>query len=377
VQDRRDYRWRERGDRRRARSLDEWRRSRETQSQGQDQRQDSGQALARDRGDDRSRESYDRRRARYDEWRRARYEDGRRAREQREDGTRRREAARGDAALRPGRGGPFAAVVEKLVRGCGQQGAEFENWPFDAIAQTVGGDEAQRKALEGLRENAKAAAQRLAADCPQDVPAAPSARLEAVEQGIDAALKAFDKVEPALATFYGALDDEQKARLYRDMAAPAATARETTPRREAQDDRRASREYRSRRDRWRAYAAAREAVARETAPRQAAAPGWSATCEEFAAVLRNWPVREIERDVRLSSTQRVALYELVTASLKAADTLASACPAESALTPVGRMDAMRQRLAAVRAATAAIRPALVHFYEALDQGQKVRFAGMS
>ena len=100
-------------------------------------------------------------------------------------------------------------------------------------------------------------------------------------------------------------------------------------------------------------------------------------CEELAAVLRGWPVREIERDVRLSSPQRVAFYELVTASLKAADTLGSACPAESALTPVGRMDAMRKRLAAVRAATAAIRPALTHFYEALDQGQKVRFAGMS
>ena len=94
-------------------------------------------------------------------------------------------------------------------------------------------------------------------------------------------------------------------------------------------------------------------------------------------MLRNWPVREIERDVRLSGPQRVAFYELVTASLKAADTLASACPAESALTPVGRMDAMRQRLAAMRAATAAIRPALVHFYEALDQGQKARVAGMS
>jgi hypothetical protein len=370
-QDRRDYRWRERGDRRRARSLDEWRRSRETQSQGQESGQDRGQALARDRGDDRARERYDRRRARYDEWRRSRYEDGRRSRE-REDWTRRREPARGDVVMRPGPGGPFAAVVAKLVRGCGAQGAEFENWPFDAIGQIVGGAEAQRKALEGLRETAKKAAERLAADCPQDVPAAPSARLEAVEQGIDAALAAFDKVQPALATFYGALDDEQKARLYRDMAAPAATARETTPRREAQDDRRAPREYRSRRDRWRAYAAARE-----TAPRQAAATGWSATCEEFAAVLRNWPVREIERDVRLSSTQRVAFYELVTASLKAADTLGSACPAEAALTPVGRMDAMRQRLAAVRAATAAIRPALMHFYEALDQGQKVRFAGMS
>jgi LTXXQ motif family protein len=369
VLDRRDYRARERGDRRRARSLDEWRRSRETQNQGQDSGQDRGQALARDRGDDRSRGSYDRRRARYEDWRRSR--------EQREDGTRRREAGRGDAVMRPGRGGPFAAVVEKLVRGCGQQGAEFENWPFDAIAQIVGADEKERTALAALRESAKAASQRLATDCPQDVPAAPSARLEAVEQGIDAALAAFDQVQPALATFYGALDDEQKARLYRDMAAPAATTREATPRREAQSDRGEGREYSSRRDRWRAYAAAREAAARETAPRQAAAPGWSATCEEFAAVLRNWPVREIERDVRLSSPQRVAFYELVTASLKAADTLGGACPAERALTPVGRMDAMRQRLAAVRAATAAIRPALVHFYEALDQGQKVRFAGMS
>jgi len=347
VQDRRDYRAQDpgqaRGDRRRARSLDEWRRNRETQSQGQDSGQDRGQALARDRGEDRSRESYDRRRARYDEWRRGRDRDDWRRSREREDSSRRREAERGDAALRPGRGGPFAAVVEKLLRGCGQQGAEFENWPFDAIGQIVGADEKERNALAALRENAKAASERLAADCPQDVPAAPSARLEAVEQGIDAALAAFDKVQPTLATFYGALDDEQKARLYRDMAAPAATARETTPRREAQDDRRAPREYGSRRHRWRAYAAA----------------------------------REIERDVRLSSAQRVAFYELVTSSLKAADTLASACPAESALTPVGRMDAMRQRLAAVRAATAAIRPALVHFYEALDQGQKLRFAGMS
>src|SRR5262245_32866657 len=381
VQDRRDYRARERGDRRRARSLDEWRRSRETQNQGQD----SGQDLRRDRGEDRSRETYDRRRARYDDWRRsrderrARYEDWRRSRE-REDWTRRREADRGDTALRRTRGGPFAAVVEKLVRGCAQQGAEFENWPFDAIAQTVGADEKERTALEGLRESAKKAAERLAADCPQDVPAA---RLEAVEQGIDAALAAFDTVEPALVTFYGTLDDEQKARLYRDMAAPAAAAaRETTPRREAQEVRRERREYSSRRDRARAYAAVREAAAREPTPSQArsqtAAPGWSgAMCEELAAVLRGWPVRELARRVRLTSPQRVAFYGLVPASLKAADTLGGACPAETALTPVGRMDAMRKRLAAVRAATAAIRPALTHFYETLDQGQKVRFAGMS
>jgi LTXXQ motif family protein len=88
-------------------------------------------------------------------------------------------------------------------------------------------------------------------------------------------------------------------------------------------------------------------------------------------------VRDIERGVGLSEPQRVTFYEFVTASLRAADTLAGACPAETALTPVGRMASLRSRLAAVRAATAAIRPALARFYEALDQGQKVRFAGMN
>jgi hypothetical protein len=40
------------------------------------------------------------------------------------------------------------------------------------------------------------------------------------------------------------------------------------------------------------------------------------------------------------------------------------------------MALLRARLLAVRQATAAIRPALTQFYEALDQGQKVYFAGM-
>jgi hypothetical protein len=293
-------------------------------------------------------------------------------------------AARGDAALSRGRNGGFGATIDKLVRGCAAQAAEFENWPFDLITQTVGPDEAQRNALTALRNASNQAAQQLANGCPQEIPAAPAARLEAVEQGIDVTLKAFDVVEPALQAFYGALNDEQKARLYREMASASdRNPPQTSGRREVQD----SREYSSRRHRWRDYAAAREAAAREaaardtaarnTAPRQQSAAGWSGVCEELAAALRNWPVREIERDVRLSSPQRIAFYELVTDSLKAADTLGSACLADAALTPAGRMETMRKRLAAVRAATAAILPALARFYEVLDQGQKVRFAGMS
>ena len=365
------------GERTSTRSLDEWRRAPDVQGGQQDSQPDRAQTPGQDqaRNQDRSQDRVqdrardrDRRRARCDDWRRGRG---------REEWTRARAVGGGDAVLRPGRNGPFGAVVEKLIRGCAAQAAELDSWPFDTIGQSVGADEKQRNALEGLRGAAKQAAERLAADCPQDVPAAPSARLEAVEQSIDAALKAFDTVQPALQTFYGALDDEQKARLYRDMAASAAaTAPQMTGRRDAREyDHRA---YSSRRDRWRAYAAERKAAAREATTRgsrAAAAPGWGAACEQLATVLRGWPVREIERDVRLDGSQRVAFYELVTASLKAADTLGSACPAETALTPVGRMETMRKRLAAVRAATAAIRPALMRFYEALDQGQKVRFAG--
>jgi hypothetical protein len=385
--DLRGERWRDRRedraryyDRRRTRNLDQWRRAQESgQASGQASGQDSGQASDLRRGRDDWRRGRDR-----GEW--ARDVDRPRSRA-REDVTRLGVAAPGAAALARTRSGPFGAAVEKLVRGCAAQGAEFESWPFDVISQTVGADEAQRNALAALRDAAKAAAQRLASDCPQEIPAAPAARLEAVEQGIDAALKAFDVVEPKLQAFYGALNDEQKARLYRDMGMPAASnppattdARAAQAAQAVQDERRERRDYySSRRHRGRDYAAAREAVAARTpAPRQAAAgTGSGAMCAELAGVLRNWPVREIEQGVQLSAQQRVAFYELVTASLKAADTLGSACGAEAALTPVGRMDAMRKRLTAVRAATAAIRAPLARFYEALDQGQQVRFASMS
>src|SRR6266545_7275084 len=246
------------GERSSARTLDEWR-ARQAQGQNNEQGQNGDQARGDDRGQDgaqsraenpdrwrdRYRDRYDRRRARYDEWRRARED---RSRDRDEELSRSRAAERGDVPR--GRSGPFGAAIDKLVRGCAVQAAEFENWPLDAIVRTVGADETQRKALDGLRDAAKQAAQRLSTDCPQDVPAAPAARLEAVEQGIAAALAAFDTVEPKLAAFYAALNDEQKARLYRDMAAPAAaSAAQTTGAREAQDERR----YSSRRERWRAY----------------------------------------------------------------------------------------------------------------------------
>ena len=120
--------------------------------------------------------------------------------------------------------GAFGTVIEELVRGCAQRGTELVSWPFDDIARIADPNELQRRALQALRDAAKEAAERLASDCPQQVPAAPSARLEAVEQGIDIALAAFATLQPAMQAFYGALDDEQKAQLQRDMTMSAAPA---------------------------------------------------------------------------------------------------------------------------------------------------------
>ena len=178
-----------------------------------------------------------------------------------------------------------------------------------------------------------------------------------MEQAIDTATATFAAVDPPLRAFYAALDDEQKARLLRDLTLSKSQARE--------GDRTAERlERRSRRRGISGAAHDGEANA------------WTNICEPLTEALRGWPIGEIERRVGLSPAQRVALYELVTSSLKVADTLAGACPAETALTPPARMSLLRTRLAAVRQATAAIRPALTQFYEALDQGQKVQFAGM-
>jgi LTXXQ motif family protein len=228
---------------------------------------------------------------------------------------------------------------------------------FAEIRRIVAPDDTQRGALEALRTSASAAAEQVSAQCPQDEPASPSARLEAVEQAIDTATATFAAVDPPLRAFYAALDDEQKARLLRDLTLSGSQARE--------GDRTAVRL--ERRSRWRGV---------PDAAHDGEADAWADICEHFTAALRGWPIREIERRVGLSQPKRVALYELVSSSLKVADTLAGACPADTALTPPARMALLRARLLAVRQATAAIRPALTQFYEALDQGQKVYFAGM-
>lgn len=173
------------------------------------------------------------------------------------------------------------------------------------------------------------------------------AQVEAVEQAVDAANNALGRVQPALQGFYAKLDDEQKARLLRDMARPA-------PQDQA-----------SRREHRRNYADGYRSPRYEEAERSRASPTWGMLCEHMIVALRGWPISDVERNVRLSEGQRVRFTNW--SRLKTADTLASTCPADDALTPTRRLEVLRQRLAAVRQATVAIRPALLRFFGALDQ----------
>jgi hypothetical protein len=123
-------------------------------------------------------------------------------------------------------GGAVGALLDHLVGGCLQQAAEFQNWPYEAITQIASPDDAQRSALEALRASTTAVAERLSAECPRDEPAPSGERLEAAEHAIDTVTSSFAAVEPPLRAFFAALDDEQKARLMRDLSSSGQQARE-------------------------------------------------------------------------------------------------------------------------------------------------------
>jgi hypothetical protein len=78
--------------------------------------------------------------------------------------------------------------------------------------------DAQQAALKELRAASSKAAEGLAAACPAEWPRTAAERLARMETRMEAMLQAVKTVRPAFESFYGALDNEQKARL--DSAGP-------------------------------------------------------------------------------------------------------------------------------------------------------------
>ena len=109
----------------------------------------------------------------------------------------------GPAMLRPG----------TADLSCGAGPAGLGPWGADRIEQTLSLDSAQRTKFNDLKTASQRAIQYLNESCPKNEPVTPTGRLEAMERRLSAMLEAVRTVQPALDDFYGALNDEQKARL--------------------------------------------------------------------------------------------------------------------------------------------------------------------
>jgi hypothetical protein len=100
-------------------------------------------------------------------------------------------------------------------------------------------------------------------------------------------------------------------------------------------------------------------------------------CGDSIPGLSQWPILRIAQSVGLLREQRAALKELQRAAAEAARVIKSACPVETPTTPIGRLDAMQDRVRAMLRAIDLLRPALEKFYEPLDDAQKARFNVMA
>jgi hypothetical protein len=233
--------------------------------------------------------------------------------------------ARGRSAARGNSGGP--SVEADL---CSGQTAGLTDWPIERISQTVEPNDEQRAILDELRDATAKALDQLKAACPTALPSTPTGRIEAMSQRLDAMLAAVRTVRPVLEKFYDSLNDEQKARF--NALSPDAAADQQQGRRSL-----------------------------------------TQVCGERASGIASLPLDRIERAVAPDGTQRGALKELQDATAEAANLLSSECPTYRALSAVGRLQAMEQRLDAMHRAVETVQPALETFYGSLSDEQKERF----
>ena len=100
--------------------------------------------------------------------------------------------------------------------------------------------------------------------------------------------------------------------------------------------------------------------------------GMGAVCDPRGAGLAEWRMERIERLITPNDAQRAALNDLRTASAKAADIVAAACPREFPESATARLELMEKRLDAMQQAIKTVRPAFDAFYATLNDEQKAR-----
>ena len=98
---------------------------------------------------------------------------------------------------------------------CSEHASGISSVPIRRMELAVRPDEVQRASLRALQDAMAQAGALLKTDCPTYTPITPVVRIDAMEQRLDAMLRAINIVQPALQKFYGSLTDEQKERFNR------------------------------------------------------------------------------------------------------------------------------------------------------------------
>ena len=221
----------------------------------------------------------------------------------------------------PTTGGTAAAGATGAAPACAHpQGTQAADAINERIVQMVQPTDAQRPALDELRAATERALAYIDAACATPGPQTPTARLDSMEDRLWAARQALMVIRAPLDKLYGALDDEQKARL------------------------------------------------NGPAPQRAAACGQAGAQQ---------PTALLEQRVRPSPGQRAALEAVKMTSAGLARMVASSCPAERPLTPLGRLDAADKRLNTLLYAVVTLRAPVDGFYASLSDAQKTRLSGLS
>lgn len=245
--------------------------------------------------------------------------------------------------------GDFGVAIEQMIRACDGQVAELKNMPFDAVAGVVNPTPDQHDALDRIRSVALDASETLAAACPKIPSASLHERLETLGRTLDAMASSLTTLRPAFATFYGLLNDEQKARIITMM-----------PPKDAQTQ---------------SEEASRLRQSQDVAQNPSNSDG-DLFCQRWVTYLKRWPIRQIEDRGHLSDDQRANLYDLTATIYREAARLETVCHADNSLTPPGRLQARQQQLKAFAQGADAISPVFSRFEDDLTDPQKAQLQGV-
>jgi hypothetical protein len=118
-----------------------------------------------------------------------------------------------------------SSSADTLASLCGSQAEGFTKLPAQRIEELIKPTGPQQAALDQLKQASAKAADDLQGSCPTHIGETPTARLDVMNNRLDAMVQAVKTLRPTLGTFYASLSDEQKAQ-FNTMGQQNATPQE-------------------------------------------------------------------------------------------------------------------------------------------------------